>query len=81
MPTEEELAAQAVKRAQLSGKSSGGLSTLVIPQIPYRPLPPTTAKRDPALDQWNRDNHAALAQWREQANAVLVRETPATETP
>jgi hypothetical protein len=68
MPTSREL---------LAGKGGGNaLNELVIPEVPYRPLPPKAAKRNPELDQWNRDNHAALSNWREKSNVALARLTP-----
>jgi hypothetical protein len=68
-PTEGQIA----KRQQMSAKTGGGLETLVIPEVPYHPLPPDAAKRFPGLDEWNKQNHATLKQWRERANAVFVR--------
>ena len=81
-PTQDELDQQD-KRMAMSGKTSGGAISIVIPEIPYQPLPPVTAKKFPDLDEWNRNNHAALMQWRERTNSVFARvpETPVVDPP
>ena len=68
------------KLAEISGKSAGGLVALVIPQVPYHPMPSNMAAKFPNLDQWNRDQFKALADWRERTNAVFAR-LPAAPTP
>ena len=44
--------------------------TGVIPPIPYVPIPADLARKFPALEQWNKQNHAALETWRKKAVVV-----------
>jgi hypothetical protein len=56
-----------------SGKTSTGVGNLIIPPVPYLPLPPAIAVRFPELEQWNRSQYNAMMEWRERTNSVFSR--------
>lgn len=56
-----------------SRAGNGGLSDLVIPEVPRLELPSRAAKAFPELAEWNRKHGEEWARWRERANAVFTR--------
>jgi len=60
-------------RQQMQAKASGdAVGRLIIPDIPFSPLPKRVAKAYPELDEWHKAQNEAMKQWREKLNAVLV---------
>lgn len=53
--------------------ASDSAEALVIPRFQIIEIPPKVGKAFPDLVRWNRENHAALEQWRERTNVVLNR--------
>lgn len=52
---------------------ANAIGNLVLPEVPYTPIPKTIARVFPDMETWNRQNHEALKRWREQLNAALAK--------
>ena len=70
-----------IKADERAGKSQGVVNQVVIPVVPYHAMPPELAKKFPALEQWNREVHERMSEWRHQANVAFSRLPESTFDP
>jgi hypothetical protein len=49
---------------------------LVIPKVPFHPIPARVAQAFPELAAWNSENHAKLEAWRVQTNVAIYGTAP-----
>jgi len=64
------------KNQQTFGQLAAVKPALVIPKIPYVPMPKRVASAFPELDEWHTKNHAQLEAWRIQTNVAIFGSIP-----